>query len=233
MPFTLAHPAAVLPLRRYCPRFFDFRALVIGSVVPDLAYCFKQSRLDEFAHRWTGSIGFCLPVGVIVFVLLTFCCAPFVRILPVRYRAGLLSLCQRPIGSRLVILISLLVGTWTHLLLDSMTHKYGGIVEHVSVLRIPLAAIGRHTVEVHFVLWYAFTFLGVAWLCFAYQSWRSSMNSSGLRTSFARKLFNAILFGSLILPIAVIHHTVHGVLGASLVALGSALLILAVMWRTG
>ena len=40
MPFPLAHPAAVLPFRRYCSRWLNFPALVIGSLVPDLGYLF-------------------------------------------------------------------------------------------------------------------------------------------------------------------------------------------------
>src|SRR5882672_2158342 len=138
MPFTLAHPAAVLPLRRYCPRLLSFRALVVGSIVPDVAYCFRNSHVDEFAHSWIGSVGFALPVGIIALFLLSFCSAPVVRILPPRYRAAFLPLCERPLGSPFVVVISLLIGAWTHLLLDSMTHKYGGIVGHLSSLQIPL-----------------------------------------------------------------------------------------------
>jgi hypothetical protein len=38
MPFPLAHPVAVLPFRRYCPRFFSLPALVAGSLVPDYGH---------------------------------------------------------------------------------------------------------------------------------------------------------------------------------------------------
>src|SRR6266404_5342332 len=62
MAFPLAHPAAVLPLRRYCPRGFNFAALVVGSLSPDAGYLFGQRNVDEFSHRVVGSFGFCLPV---------------------------------------------------------------------------------------------------------------------------------------------------------------------------
>jgi hypothetical protein len=39
MPFPLAHPAAVLPLRRYCPKYLSFPVLIVGSLVPDVGYC--------------------------------------------------------------------------------------------------------------------------------------------------------------------------------------------------
>ena len=48
MPWTFAHPAAILPLRRFCPAPLDFSALVIGSMVPDLGY---YSLLQPGAYR--------------------------------------------------------------------------------------------------------------------------------------------------------------------------------------
>src|SRR5437762_2617545 len=58
MPFPLAHPAAVLPLRRYCPRFLSFPALVIGSIAPDFGYCFGDLNVEDLSHRSPGSPGF-------------------------------------------------------------------------------------------------------------------------------------------------------------------------------
>jgi hypothetical protein len=59
MPFPVAHLAAVLPLRRYCPRYLSFPALVVGSLSPDLGYLFGHLHTDWFSHRfWAGSFGF-------------------------------------------------------------------------------------------------------------------------------------------------------------------------------
>ena len=91
MPIPLAHPAAVLPLCRFCPRYLSFGALVIGSLLPDVAYTIddlnKFSRTlvflfgpsvgyseyvrnawdwDDFSHTFAGSLGFCLPVGLLL-----------------------------------------------------------------------------------------------------------------------------------------------------------------------
>jgi hypothetical protein len=38
MPATFAHPAAVLPFRFFGARWFNFTALVIGSMAPDAGY---------------------------------------------------------------------------------------------------------------------------------------------------------------------------------------------------
>jgi hypothetical protein len=55
MPFTFAHPAAVLPLRRFCPDRLVWSALVIGTVSPDLEYFVRLAP----SARWTCS----LPAG--------------------------------------------------------------------------------------------------------------------------------------------------------------------------
>ena len=63
MPFPLAHPAAVLPFRRYCPHWLNFTALLVGSVSPDLGYLFGPLKVDVLSHTLAGSVLFCLPAG--------------------------------------------------------------------------------------------------------------------------------------------------------------------------
>jgi hypothetical protein len=55
MPYPLAHPAAVLPLRRLCPRRLSFPALVVGSLCPDVGYPLGVSR---FSHSFSQELLF-------------------------------------------------------------------------------------------------------------------------------------------------------------------------------
>jgi hypothetical protein len=111
MPFPLAQPAAVLPLRRFCPRYLSFPALIIGSLSPDLGYFSGPFRLDGFSHRFlAGSFGFCLPVGLFVLLMFFLVRSRVVGILPSLCRQALSPLCQRPIGSPFAIVVSLLLG---------------------------------------------------------------------------------------------------------------------------
>src|SRR5580704_9645611 len=128
MPFTLAHPAAVLPFRRFCPRFFNFPALVMGSLSPDVGYCFGSLDVEEFSHSLAGSIEFCLPVGVVMVGLFYGLRHPIIEALPERHRNFFLPVCRRSISSSFVVIVSLLIGIWIHLLLDSFTHKRGWLV---------------------------------------------------------------------------------------------------------
>ena len=71
MPWTLSHPAAVLPLRRFSPRPLDFAALVVGSMTPDLGYYIDRFDLSTCPHP-AGSFVACVPTGVIPALFYTF-----------------------------------------------------------------------------------------------------------------------------------------------------------------
>jgi hypothetical protein len=164
MPYPLAHPAAILPFRRYCPRYFSFPALVIGSLTPDIGYCFGQLHVDWFSHRFlAGAFGFCLPVGLLLLLVFYAIRSPVASILPARYRPAFLPLCRHPAGSPLAIVVSLLIGAWTHQFLDSITHRDGWVVEQLPMLQSSLPWVG-HELEFCDLLYAVFTFLGVAWL---------------------------------------------------------------------
>src|SRR2546430_14545756 len=63
MPFTLAHPAAILPLRGL--RYLRTAPLIIGAMIPDLPY-YVPARFGHFGpetHSVTGSFTTLLVLG--------------------------------------------------------------------------------------------------------------------------------------------------------------------------
>ena len=172
MPFPLAHPAAVLPLRRWCPRYLSFPALIIGSLTPDLGYAFERFDLAGFSHRpLAGTFGFCLPAGLVLVLGFYLVRLPLVRLLPGRYRAAFLPLCQQAVASPLAIIISLLLGALTHQGLDALTHPQFWLVRYIPALFRPAPVIGLHRFLLCQVLYAGCTFGGVAWLALAYLRW--------------------------------------------------------------
>jgi hypothetical protein len=171
MPYPLAHPAAVLPLRRCCPRWFNFPALVIGSLCPDAGYYFGPLHLEKLSHRFvTGSFEFCLPVGLLLLLLFYSARRAVVERLPSRLRRVFEPLCLRPAGSPLIIAVSLLVGSWTHIFLDSLTHENGWLVEHLPVLQANLVA-GKYHFRVCDLLYAVCTCAGAAYVAVVYLTW--------------------------------------------------------------
>lgn len=205
MPFPLAHPVAVLPFKRYFPRFFDFPALVVGSLSPDVGYCFGRLHVENFSHRFLGTLGFCLPVGCLLLWLFFLVRTPVVGAMPERYRRLFLPLCRRPLGPAVVVIFSLLVGAWTHILWDSFTHKNGWFVNHLPILQLPLASLGTHRLRVCSLLWYLCSFAGVAWLWLLFEKWMQA--SEGVATfKMRRAKWNAVLFGVLAVGLGLVHH---------------------------
>ena len=66
MPATFpSHPAAVLPLKLWRPRWFDGVALVVGAGAPDAAYPVVGLVSLPETHTWFGLLWFSLPVAYV------------------------------------------------------------------------------------------------------------------------------------------------------------------------
>ena len=66
MPFTAAHPAAVLPLRRFCPQWFVWPALIVGSITPDTEYFLALRPQSSHGVTFAGSFYYCVPIGLLL-----------------------------------------------------------------------------------------------------------------------------------------------------------------------
>ncbi len=229
MPFTLAHPAAVLPLKRYCPRPLNFCALVAGSLAPDAGYCFARFNWDELAHEFVGSFTFDLPASLLMLLFIYGLRHPLLDRLPDRLRPLLLPRSWQPVPPPFVMISSILLGTWTHLVWDSCTHNHGWLGAQLPFLQMPLATWHWHTLLVCHVLWYASSSVGVAGVCLAYER---RLRAATPRAPAVRWR-NAVLVGLLVLPIEAVHHAVHGVRGIVVVSVCSLVLIISVTLKIG
>lgn len=160
MPFPLAHPAAALPLRRLCPTYLDFQALIVGSLVPDLATVIDD--WEYFSHTLLGSVVFCLPVGVLTLWLFYKVRVPLVMILPSLHRKALLPLCGSRVRSRVIVVMSLLVGSWLHIIWDLFTH------DHSWLVKSSILAKAIHGVPANQILWLLSSASGIAILVITY-----------------------------------------------------------------
>ena len=231
MPFPLAHPAAVVPLRRFCPRFFSFPALLVGSVTPDFGYFFYGTGADNLSHSVLGSVIFDLPVGLLGVGVFYWVSWLAMRHAPVLHQRILVPIRDRRRVPALAVVISVLIGSWTHLLLDSITHKNGWLAMHVAFLQIPIGTVDGHCVRVCHLLWYGCSFVGMAWLFLAFRSWQQTSTPSQVKRPWPTRYLEAGLVASLLLPIEVVHHLVRGNFGLVLVALLSLAWAVAVALR--
>ncbi len=126
MPFTFAHPAAVLPLARPLGRWGCMSALVIGSMAPDFSYFIPLDIDRGFSHSMQGIIGFGLPAGLLVYVLYHLLMKqPLLALLPASIAGKAASLLAPsplwPPVSIGIVAINILLGACTHVAWDSFT----------------------------------------------------------------------------------------------------------------
>ncbi|GHE13886.1 DUF4184 family protein [Klenkia taihuensis] len=139
MPFTLSHPAAVLPfLRSGLPA----SALVAGSVVPDLPY-YLPVDLGVRTHTALAVVTTDLVGGLLLWAVWHgFFAAPLVATAPGPLRARL-PVPGRPRvdGARGALLLAgaVLLGAATHVLWDEFTHPGRWGPEHIPALSAQVA----------------------------------------------------------------------------------------------
>ncbi len=172
MPFTLAHPAAILPLRGV--GWLRTVPLILGALVPDLPYYLpgSLSRYIPEIHSFEGSITVGLPLGYAALVVIFVLREPLTALLSARARwlclTALAPFRERPVEWALAP-VSILLGVWTHLLWDSFTHSDSWLVHRVAALSAPVT-VGSYNGPLCHVLQYASSAFGLIVMAIWY--WR-------------------------------------------------------------
>jgi hypothetical protein len=175
MPWTFAHPAAVLPLRNVYRRRLSVCALVVGSMAPDFPFYFGSFAISRDAHTLWGLFAICLPSGLALMAIIRVLHKPIVGLLPSPHRQRLLSvapprsLCNA--SGFFWALIALLVGGFTHLVWDSFAHESGYAVLHWPILQTTLFFIGEKGFEVYEVIQVVSSVSGFGIVILAYRKW--------------------------------------------------------------
>jgi hypothetical protein len=98
VPFTLAHPAAVLPLRRYR---LPLSALVIGIMAPDFEYFLGLAQLGRSAHTFPGILTLSLPAALVaLFVFQGVMKWPVFSLMPRAWQVRAVRPARQPSGGR-------------------------------------------------------------------------------------------------------------------------------------
>ena len=141
MPFTLSHPAIILPLIARHSKWFSTTGLIVGSIIPDFEYFIRMKIQSLYSHTLPGLFFFNLPAALVV-------CFLFHVII----RDSLLDNLPLIIKSRFssfqnfewinyfkhhvwIVILSIIIGTVSHLLWDAFTHEIGYFVLKLTYLR--------------------------------------------------------------------------------------------------
>lgn len=164
MPFTLAHPAAVLPFHSRWRT--GFLALVIGSLGPDVQY-YLPARVGNSlpnSHTAFGAIEVGVPMSLLLLTLAVTCrraiVAPMWGATRRTVERTLDRLWQTPMAW-LHAVPATAVGCEIHVLWDSFTHKTGWPVRHFHVLSQNLSPFAEYPLELFRILQYGSSIIGM------------------------------------------------------------------------
>ncbi len=174
MPFTLAHPAAILPLRGARQRT---PPLLKGAITPHLRYFlpFNFGRFMPETHDFESSYTTSLMIGYLMLALIFLLQRPLSALLsPRAHWLFLHGLAPFRHGARdwLLAAFAIVVGVWSHLVWDSFTHTDSWVVHRVAALSAPVLIAG-HTVPVCTLLQYISSALGLLALAVWYARLRT------------------------------------------------------------
>ena len=171
MPFTLAHPSAILPLTRKWPT--ALLPLTIGSMGPDIPY-FLPTRIAEHlpnTHTLAGLLTVATPLALLLYGLLLAARPAVIEPLWGSPRAALdRHLKNRPTSLRaaLAVLIATATGCAIHVLWDSFTHGNGWMVQRLPALQHVVFQLAGMPLAVFRLLQYLSSVIGLAVLvCWA------------------------------------------------------------------
>lgn len=135
MPFTFSHPAAILPLRLLPRHWTSLTGLIVGSMAPDFEYFIRLRGYSTFSHSWFGLLWFCLPVGIsLAFIYHRIVRDAFIDNLPGFIRKRVSGFKKTDWQSYFrsnysIVIASILIGSFTHVMWDGLTHKHGLFVK--------------------------------------------------------------------------------------------------------
>lgn len=174
MPWTFAHPAAILPLRRLCPRWLSLPALTLGAMAPDMSYYIgMHGKWRAFCHTPEGILTACLPVCLLLLALLLRFAKPLTVLLAEPHRGLVRAQLQPPPHpawrALAVAVLSVLIGAATHLVWDSFTHEGRWGAELLPDLEEPLLDGLDRQFQLTHLLQHLSTAVGVAALAVVYR----------------------------------------------------------------
>ena len=148
MPFTFSHPAIVLPLTYLSRKWYSLTGLVIGSLTPDFEYFLRMKVQSNYSHTLSGAFWFDLPLGI----LLAFIFHDIVRNklfdnLPTFLNSRLLAFKDFNWNKYFkknwfVVVVSIIIGTLSHIFWDSFTHDSGFFVQTIPSLKSKINVLG-------------------------------------------------------------------------------------------
>jgi len=172
MPFTFSHPAIVLTLTFLPRRWFSLTGLIIGSLTPDFEYFLRMRIVSNYSHTMYGLFWFDLPLGLLLaFLFHNIVRNSLLENFPMFLKSRLLSFKQFDWNRHfkrnwIIVIISILIGSASHIFWDSFTHDQGYFVQTIPALQNSVQFLGKQ-IPILKILQHSSTLVGALVIAFA------------------------------------------------------------------
>lgn len=179
MPFTISHPAIILPLYKKLNKYFNLTGLVLGSMAPDFEYFINFRPYGTMGHTLLGFFYFNLPLCFLIAYIFHFIVKrPLIlnMISPIDkwfYNYAYSKWNLKSFKEIAIFVYSSLVGMISHVLWDSFTHNNSFFVNKFSILNIYIK-ISNFNIPVYKFLQHGSTILGFIVLLLCLRNIRSN-----------------------------------------------------------
>ncbi len=203
MPFTFAHPAIILPLSYLPKRWFSLTGLIIGSVTPDFEYFLRMNVQSIYSHTFWGVFWFDLPLGILLaFIFHNIVRNPFYENLPLFLKSRFIKFLNFNFNlyfkkNWIIVLISILIGAFSHMLWDSFTHESGYSVSVFPFLSASIFLF-QYQIPIYKILQHSSTLLGAMVILITVFNLEKDKKSKST-LSFKYWLIVLLIFASVIL----------------------------------
>jgi len=200
MPFTFAHPAAVLPFVKKQSKYISVTALTLGSMAPDFEYFLHFRPYGVIGHTWLGFLYLNLPlVFLLAYMYHYILKKPLITHLPKPFAGYYIYAVNERWRLHtwkgfFVFCYSALFGMFTHVVWDAFTHNTGYFVKKIPFLQREL-----HSIPVYKYMQHGSTCIGLLLLLYVLWKYKDETGKDIMIASEKRKYWiSAIIVAVLI-----------------------------------
>lgn len=137
MGFTFSHPALIIPFKYFPRRWYSVTGLIAGSMIPDIEYFIRYDTMSKYSHTLPGLFWFDIPMAIFISIifhsiirdLLIVNSPEFLKLRLMQYKnSNWLNYFKKNWS---IVIYSVFIGAFTHLLWDSFTARHGYFVKSI------------------------------------------------------------------------------------------------------
>ncbi len=170
MPFTLSHPAIVIPLMK-SKKWFSESGLIAGSIIPDFEYFLRMRKgTSSYSHSLGGLFYFDIPGAlVLIFIYHALIKKPFIENLPPFLRERFLLGYNFNFNAffrknKMIVLTSIFIGAGLHLMWDFSIHFFSNFYYSPNSFNNSLKNLANE--KKYYIIWSLNSFAGFVYIIY-------------------------------------------------------------------